>query len=68
MAGHHAIPLRDDNPSSITSVVSWVLIGACVLVFLWQVSLGPRDGQVAVYALGVIPAIESEEIMKTLRG
>ncbi len=48
--------------------MSWVLIGACVLVFLWQVSLGPRDGQVAVYALGVIPAIESEEIMKTLRG
>ena len=37
--------------------MSWVLIGACVLVFLWQVSLGPRDGQVAVYALGVIPAI-----------
>ena len=51
------IPLRDDNPSSITPVVSWVLIGTCVLVFLWQLSLGPRDGQVAVYALGVIPAI-----------
>ena len=51
------IPLRDDNPSSITPIVSWVLIGVCVLAFLWQVSLGPRDGQVAVYALGVIPAI-----------
>ena len=51
------IPLRDDNPSSITPAVSWVLIATCVLVFLWQVSLGPRDGQVAVYALGVIPAI-----------
>ena len=51
------IPLRDDNPSSITPVVSWVLIGACVLAFLWQFSLGPREGQVAVYALGVIPAV-----------
>ena len=51
------IPLRDDNPSSITPVVSWVLIGACVLAFLWQFSLGPREGQVAVFALGVIPAI-----------
>ena len=51
------IPLRDDNPTSITPAVSWVLIATCVLVFLWQLSLGPRDGQVAVYALGVIPAI-----------
>ena len=51
------IPLRDDNPSAIVPVVSWVLIGACVLVFLWQFSLGPRDGQIAVYALGVIPAV-----------
>ena len=51
------IPLRDDNPSLITPAVSWVLIGTCVLIFLWQLSLGPRDGQVAVYALGVIPAI-----------
>jgi len=51
------IPLRDDNPSSITPVVSWVLIATCGLAFLWQLSLGPREGQVAVYALGVIPAI-----------
>ena len=51
------IPLRDDNPSSITPAVSWVLIATCVLAFLWQLSLGPSDGQVAVYALGVIPAI-----------
>ena len=51
------IPLRDDNPSSITPFVSWVLIAACVLAFLWQLSLGQREGQVAVFALGVIPAI-----------
>ena len=51
------IPLRDDNPRSIVPVVSRTLIGACVLVFLWQASLGPRDGQIAVYALGVIPAV-----------
>ena len=55
--GRHLIPLRDDNPSSIVPVVSRVLIGACVLVFLWQVSLGPLDAQAAVYALGVIPAV-----------
>ena len=51
------IPLRDDNPSAIVPIVSWVLIGACVLVFLWQLSLGPRESQIAVYALGVIPAV-----------
>lgn len=51
------IPLRDDNPSSITPAVSWALIATCVLVFLWQFSLGPRDGQIAVYALGVIPVV-----------
>ena len=51
------IPLRDDNPSAIVPVVSWALIGACVLVFLWQLSLGPREARAVVYALGVIPAI-----------
>ena len=55
--GHRLIPLRDDNPSAIVPIVSWALIGACVLVFLWQLSLGPRDARAAVYALGVIPAI-----------
>ena len=56
------IPLRDDNPSATTPVVTWVLIGACVLAFLWQLSLGSRDGQVAVYALGVIPAVLFEGV------
>lgn len=51
------IPLKDDNPSSITPALTYALIGACVLVFLWQFSLGPKAGQVAVYALGVIPAV-----------
>jgi membrane associated rhomboid family serine protease len=37
--------------------VSWVLIGVCVLVFLWQVSLGDRAGQAVVYVLGVVPAV-----------
>lgn len=51
------IPLKDDNPSSITPFVSFTLIGLCVLVFLWQATLGPERGQAAVYALGVIPAV-----------
>jgi membrane associated rhomboid family serine protease len=51
------IPLKDDNPSSITPILTYTLIGLCVLVFLWQLALGPDGGQRAVYALGVIPAV-----------
>lgn len=51
------IPLRDDNPSSRPAVVAIAFIVVCVLVFLWQFSLGPQGGQRAVYALGFIPAV-----------
>ncbi|MFO7304247.1 MAG: rhomboid family intramembrane serine protease [Gammaproteobacteria bacterium] len=51
------IPLRDDNPSTITPVVTISFVVVCVLVFLWQVSLGPVRGQQALYSLGVIPAV-----------
>ncbi len=51
------IPLRDDHPSSIRPYVSWTVIAASVLVFLWQLGLGARGGQQAVYALGAIPAV-----------
>ena len=29
----------------------------CVLVFLWQLSVGAQGGERIVYALGVIPAV-----------
>jgi len=51
------IPLRDDNPITIRPIVTFVLIGLCVAVFLWQLSLGPSLGQAAVYALGLTPAV-----------
>ena len=50
------IPLRDDNPTSITPFVTYALIAACVLVFLWQMSLGEKGFEAAVLALGVTPA------------
>lgn len=50
------IPLRDDNPVQITPVLTIGLIAACVLVFLWQLSLGARLERM-IYALGVIPAV-----------
>ncbi|MFA7387261.1 MAG: rhomboid family intramembrane serine protease [Thiohalobacteraceae bacterium] len=50
------IPLRDDNPVQITPVLTIGLIAACVLVFLWQLSLGAQLERM-IYALGVIPAV-----------
>ena len=48
-------PIRDDNPTRNPPVLSWVLIGLCVLVFLWQASLGEKTEQ-AFFAYGFIPA------------
>ena len=50
------IPLRDDNPTSITPFVTYAFIAACVLVFLWQMSLGEKGFEAAVLALCVTPA------------
>lgn len=49
-------PISDDNPRQQTPYVTWSIIGVCVLVFLWQASLGEERGQIAVFELGMIPA------------
>lgn len=49
------IPLKDDNPTRLVPVVSWTLLAACLLVFLWQISLGPEGMRAAVYAYGLVP-------------
>lgn len=49
-------PISDDNPRINTPYVTWSIIGACVLVFFWQFSLGANGGQLAIYQLGMIPA------------
>lgn len=51
------IPLKDDNPTYRTPFVSYTILGLCVLIFLWQVSLGARQGNAVVFALGAIPAV-----------
>jgi membrane associated rhomboid family serine protease len=48
-------PISDDNPVGRPPIVTWMLIAACVIVFVWQLSLGPQ-GEAFIYALGVIPA------------
>lgn len=58
------IPLHDDNPTTITPIMTIAFIVACVLAFLWQISNDPRSQQIIVYALGVIPAVllEGEQL------
>jgi membrane associated rhomboid family serine protease len=49
-------PLSDDSPPRVTPIVTWFIIGACFLVFLWQSSLGAKAGEIALYQYGMIPA------------
>jgi len=49
-------PLSDDNPRERTPYVSWGLIGACVLVYLWEALLGQDGLEAAFYSYGMIPA------------
>ncbi len=51
------IPIRDHIATTRVPFVTYAVIGACVIIFLWHLSLGPRGGQEAVYALGAIPAV-----------
>jgi membrane associated rhomboid family serine protease len=51
------IPIRDENPSSRSPFVSWSLIGACIVVYLWQLSLGGERGVWAIHVFGLIPAL-----------
>jgi len=51
------IPLQDNNPTETFPFLTISFIAICVLVFLWQVSLGVIGSQQAVLSLGVIPAV-----------
>ena len=49
------IPIRDTIPSRTVPVVTWSLIAANVAVFLFELTLGPRDLEALVYLFGVVP-------------
>ncbi|MBI3941297.1 MAG: rhomboid family intramembrane serine protease [Acidobacteria bacterium] len=51
------IPLRDDNPTTIRPAMTVGLIALNVLAFLYQISLGPAEGELFVYQYGAIPAV-----------
>ena len=51
------IPLRDDNPTEITPVVTVALIVSCSMVFLYEISLSIPRSEAFVYMFGAIPAV-----------
>ncbi len=51
------IPIRDYNPTTRTPYVTIALIASCILVFIWQLSLDPRSGEIMVRQFGFIPAL-----------
>jgi len=51
------LPVSDDTPRRRLAVVTYGLIGACVLVFLWQIGQGEQAQQAIAYAYGMVPAV-----------
>jgi membrane associated rhomboid family serine protease len=50
------IPIRDDQPRFITPYVTYFLIGLNVAIFLFEASLVPRNFELLLYQLGMVPA------------
>ncbi len=50
------IPLADRNPASRPAIMGWLIIAACVIVFVYQVNL-PSEGALAsfFYTYGMVP-------------
>jgi len=51
------IPLKDDNPTSGKPVVTYFLIGLCVLIFLIQLSSQSYKTGELFYSYGLIPSV-----------
>jgi membrane associated rhomboid family serine protease len=48
------IPISDDNPSRTTPFVTWAILFGCVVVYVWEYSLG-RHMSAAIMVLGFTP-------------
>src|ERR1700737_3163003 len=49
------IPISDDNPVQLTPFVTWLLILACTIVYVWEFLLG-QDMEAALNVWGFMPA------------
>ena len=51
------IPLKDDNPTSNKPVITYFLIGSCILIFLIQLSSQSYKTGQLFYSYGLIPSV-----------
>ena len=51
------IPLKDDNPTNGKPIVSYGIIGFCVLIFLAQLGLSEEELRDFTYSYGLIPSV-----------
>jgi membrane associated rhomboid family serine protease len=49
------IPISDENPARLTPIVTWSLIGLCIVVFFWQLSFSERASELLVFTFGFVP-------------
>ena len=51
------IPLKDDNPTKGRPIVSYGIIGFCILIFLAQTGLSETELRDFTYSYGLIPSV-----------
>lgn len=51
------IPLRDDNPTQHSPIVTMIVIGICIVVFVYQTNLPHDAAELFAFQYGAIPAI-----------
>jgi len=56
------IPLSDENPRSILPIVTWSLVGANILVFIWE-AITPTPLDRIVYRYGFIPTLGLQNLI-----
>jgi membrane associated rhomboid family serine protease len=50
------IPIRDTIPTRQIPVVTWAIIFVNVAVFLYELTLGPKELEALLYLFGIVPA------------
>ena len=51
------IPLKDDNPTHTKPIVSYCIIGFCVIIFIAQLGLSESELRDFTYSYGLIPSV-----------
>ena len=50
------IPISDDNPARLVPFVTWLILGGCIGVFVWQLGMSADAEDRAIRSLAFVPA------------